>query len=158
MNSPVDNADPHPPEPLSPETRPGIRTTRRAVGATVMGAVISALTLLVAAESAAARVPYSVVASEADTRTTSQTPAPAPSPTPAPTTSPTPTPTPTAGTTHEQQNGERRVQRDDLGLLGVVFLVGIGFILALGATGVVFAGRARRRRDRATQPEPSDET
>lgn len=156
MKSPVHEADPLIPERPSPRTRSVTPTARRVVGTTVMGAMLSVLIMTVSAESAAARTPYSVVdASEADTRATSQISAPTLPPTPTP--RPTPTPTPTSSTTHEQQNGERRVQRDDLGFLGTVFLVGIGFILALGATGVVFAERARLRRDRATQTEPSDE-
>lgn len=150
MKSPVDDADRRAPQRPSPQTNPIGWTMRRAVGTTVMGAVLSVLILLVGGESAAAHVPHSIVGvSEADTPATTQTPAPAPAP--------TPTPTPTSSTTHEQQNGERRVQRDDLGFLGTVFLVGIGFLLALGATGVVLAGRARRRRDRAAETGPSDE-
>ncbi|WP_136024080.1 hypothetical protein [Microbacterium sp. K27] len=154
MKSPVDDADRRAPQRPSPQTNPIGWTMRRAMGTTVMGAVLSVLILLVGGESAAAHVPHSMVGrSEADTPATTQTPTPTPTPTPIP----TPTPTPTSSTTHEQQNGERRVQRDDLGFLGTVFLVGIGFLLALGATGVVLAGRARRRRDRAAETGPSDE-
>ncbi|WP_136025507.1 MULTISPECIES: hypothetical protein [unclassified Microbacterium] len=148
MKSPVDDADRRAPQRPSPQTNPIGWTMRRAVGRTVMGAVLSVLILLVGGESAAAHVPHSMLGrSETDTPATTQTPAPAPAP----------TPTPTSSTTHEQQNGERRVQRDDLGFLGTVFLVWIGFLLALGATGVVLAGRARRRRDRAAETGPFDE-
>ncbi|MFE7198334.1 hypothetical protein [Microbacterium oxydans] len=46
-------------------------------------------------------------------------------------------------------DGEPRLQRTDLGFLGVAFLVGIGFLLIAGALGILVSGRARRRRDRA---------
>ena len=80
---------------------------------------------------------------DAQSRTAASASPPAAAPTP------TPTPTPTTGTTHEQQNGEQRVQRTDHGFLGVAFLFGIGFLLAAGALGVLVSARARRRRDRA---------
>lgn len=132
MKHDVDDADPLTRERRSPERAPAGPSTRHAVVTSALIAVACALIVLVGAEAAAAADRSGTVGASI---------------------TPTPTPTPTTGTTHEQQNGERPVERDDLGFLGTVFVVGVGFILVIGATGVVFAGRARRRRDRANTPE-----
>ncbi|WP_282845622.1 hypothetical protein [Microbacterium oxydans] len=112
-----------------------VGTASRPVLTVIAAAALSALLMFIGTEPAAAGEQRSVV----DTRSRTATTAP----------SPTPTPTPTTGTTHEQQNGEQRVQRTDLGFLGVAFLFGIGFLLAAGALGILVSGRARHRRDRA---------
>ncbi|MGH3689385.1 MAG: hypothetical protein ACRDT7_04440 [Microbacterium sp.] len=118
---------------------------------TVVAALLGALLVFAGAGAAAAGEAQRIAGSPGtDARSSNSTPAPPPTPTPAPTPTPTSPPTPATGTTHEQQNGEKRVQRTDLGFLGVAFLFGIGFLLAAGALGVVVSGRARRRRDRAT--------
>lgn len=109
----------------------------RPVGTAIATAALSALLVFIGAESATAGEQRSVV----DTHSRTATTAPTPSPTPPPTTG--------TGTSHEQQNGEQRVERTDLGFLGVAFLFGIGFLLAAGALGILVSGRARRRRDRA---------
>jgi hypothetical protein len=139
-------------------SRPIGTTSGHPVRTTIAVAVLSALIMFIGADSAAAGEHRGAVdapgtdlrsASSTPSRTTTPAPAPTPTSTPAPASTPTPTPTPTSGTTHEQQNGEQGVQRTDLGFLGVAFLFGIGFLLAAGALGVLFSGRARRRRDRA---------
>ncbi|GAA1049902.1 MULTISPECIES: hypothetical protein [Micrococcales] len=71
---------------------------------------------------------------------------------PGPTSPPSPSPTveETESDDHPQrQNGERPVERDDLGFLGILFVTGMGFVLVAGAVGVAVAGCKRRRRDRA---------
>lgn len=82
---------------------------------------------------------------------TATSPAPEPSSTPSPSPSPSPTVEETESDEdrHQKQNGERPVERDDLGFLGILFVIGMGFVLAAGAVGVVFAGWRRRRRDGA---------
>lgn len=131
-------------------SRPVGTTSRHPVRTTIAVAVLSALIMFIGAESAAAGEQQGVVdAHGADLRSASSTQSRTTTPAPAPTPTSTPTPASTTGTTHEQQNGEQAVQRTDLGFLGVAFLFGIGFLLAAGALGVLFSGRARRRRDRA---------
>ncbi|MFK0240035.1 hypothetical protein ACIQTX_04165 [Microbacterium sp. NPDC090281] len=137
-------------------SRPVGTTSRHPVRTTIAVAVLSALIMFIGAESAAAGeqrgavdAPRTDLRSASSTLSRITTPAPAPTPTSTPTPASTPTPTSTSGTTHVQQNGEQGVQRTDLGFLGVAFLFGIGFLLAAGALGVLFSGRARRRRDRA---------
>lgn len=64
----------------------------------------------------------------------------------------TPSPSPSAEETaqpdDEQQNGERPGEREDLGYLGGLVLVGGGFVVVAGAVGIVMSERARRRRER----------
>ncbi|MCC2030169.1 hypothetical protein KEC56_11695 [Microbacterium sp. YMB-B2] len=71
--------------------------------------------------------------------------------TPAPTETLSPTPTPTESTDkpHQELVDEQGSERGDLGFLGVVFVAGLGFILAAGAVGALLVARERRRRDRA---------
>lgn len=129
-----------------------VGTASRPVRTAIAAAALSALLVFIGAESAAAGEQRSVVDTQSRTTTTAPTPSPTPTPTP------TPTPPPTTGTTHEQQNGEQRVQRTDLGFLGVAFLFGIGFLLAAGALGILVSGRARRRRDRAEPPAGKEDS
>lgn len=129
-----------------------VGTASRPVRTVIAAAALSALLMFIGTEPAAAGEQRSVVDAHSRTATPAPTPAPTPAATPSPAPPPTPTPAPTTGTTHEQQNGEQRVQRTDLGFLGVAFLFGIGFLLAAGALGILVSGRARRRRDRAEIP------
>ncbi|MGO4488806.1 hypothetical protein [Microbacterium sp. 2RAF4] len=127
-----------------------VGTASRPVRTAIAAAALSALLVFIGAESAAAGEQRSVV----DTQSRTTTTAPTPSPTP----TPTPTPPPATGASHEQQNGEQRVQRTDLGFLGVAFLFGIGFLLTAGALGILVSGRARRRRDRAEPPAGKEDS
>ncbi|MGB3373945.1 MAG: hypothetical protein WBA87_02235 [Microbacterium sp.] len=68
---------------------------------------------------------------------------------------PSPTPTETAHDSDEKQDSEPGVERDDLGLLGLLFVGGIGFLLATTAAGALLVARERRRRD-GEQPITSD--
>lgn len=83
----------------------------------------------------------SASASTTTVETAASTPAPAPTPTSSPTQSGDPD--------HSTPNEEQGVKRDDLALMGVMFVIGLGFILAAGALGVLAVARERRRRDRA---------
>lgn len=69
---------------------------------------------------------------------------------PTPTATQTPTPSPSDDLDHPTPNEEQRVKRDDLALIGVTFVIGLAFILAAGALGVLAVARERRRIDRAS--------
>ncbi|WEF20844.1 hypothetical protein [Microbacterium maritypicum] len=98
--------------------------------------LIAATVLLVSPASASA-------AGDVAPATTSSAPGPTSTP------SPSPTVEETESDDHPQrQNGERPVERDDLGFLGILFVTGMGFVLVAGAVGVAVAGWKRRRRDR----------
>lgn len=108
-------------------------------------AAVAAMLLFIAMLVLASPGASAAVAGEIASPATSSTPMPTSSPSP----STTPNETESDEDRHQQQNGEQPVERDDLGFLGIFFVVGIGFILVAGAVGVAFAGRNRRRHDRA---------
>ena len=100
--------------------------------------------LLIAATVLLASPPAPAAAADIASQSASTTPDPTASPSP----SPSPTETESDADRHQRQNGERPVERDDLGFLGILFVIGIGFALVAGAVGVAVAGGKRRRRDR----------
>lgn len=109
--------------------------------ATFVTVVLSTALLLAEAESASAdHYPYESSTSEPETSS-------APSPTASPAHSPSPT---TTERSHEERNGETEVQRDDLGLLGLLVVAGGGFMLTAVSVGALSVARERRRRDRAS--------
>jgi len=77
-------------------------------------------------------------------------------PTPTATPSPSPSPSKNSDRSHEQQNGEQGVQRDDLGFAGVLVVFGFAFMLTMMAASALVTGHARRRRDRATASVSAD--
>lgn len=72
---------------------------------------------------------------------------------PTPMATQTPTPSQSDDLDHSPQNEEQRVNRDDLALIGVTFVIGLAFILVAGALGVLAVARQRRRIDRASKAE-----
>ena len=54
--------------------------------------------------------------------------------------------------------GRRALRPDDLGFAGLLVVIAFAFILTMGASGVLLAGRARRRRDRAEAAAAEKET
>lgn len=107
-------------------------------GAVVAVLLFAAMVLLASPPAPAA------AAADIASQSASTTPGPTASPSP----SPSPTETESDADRHQRQNGERPVERDDLGFLGILFVTGIGFVLVAGAIGVAVAGWKRRRRDR----------
>ena len=136
----------------SPVCPPVVSRRRRTLLALIVVATLGVAALLAGVESAAA----STTAPTGDVTTV----APSPTATPPTTASPSPTPSPseTPDRSHEKRNGEQGVQRDDLGFAGLLVVIAFAFILTMGASGVLLAGRARRRRDRAEAAAAEKET
>ncbi|WP_336648345.1 hypothetical protein [Microbacterium sp. MMO-10] len=75
---------------------------------------------------------------------------------PTPMATQTPPPSPSDDLDHPTPNEEQRVRRDDLALIGVTFVIGLAFILAAGALGVLAVARERRRIDRASTAKENE--
>ncbi|WP_126893201.1 hypothetical protein [Microbacterium sp. HSID17254] len=114
-------------------------TTKHAWGAIACALLILATVLLVSPSVSASAVGSVAPVAASPSPEQSSTPSPPPSP----------EETESDKDRHQRQNGERPVERDDLGFLGILFVIGMGFVLVAGAVGVAFAGWKRRRRDRA---------